>query len=198
LNVHICQAAAANVPALAELAATTYTDAFGHSFSPEDLAAHLAQNLSAAQVARYVAEDVVLLAEITDGAAIAGLAGTTPLAENARGRLAGYVQFGAAGAGYAAQDAAPNARLCAGDQELRRLYVASEFQGRGIGTQLLQAALAHPQMAAAGAICLDVWEHNPGAIRLYARHGFEVIGTRSFAVASGAPTSQDLIMVRKS
>ena len=48
------------------------------------------------------------------------------------------------------------------------------------------------------AIVLDVWEHNPAAQRFYARYGFEVVGARAFVVASGAETSRDLIMVRRS
>ena len=47
-------------------------------------------------------------------------------------------------------------------------------------------------------IFLDVWEHNPGARRFYERYGFVVIGDRSYAVASGAETSLDLIMVQLS
>ena len=47
---------------------------------------------------------------------------------------------------------------------------------------------------ASARIFLDVWEHNPGATQFYERYGFVVIGDRSFAVASGAETSLDLIM----
>jgi ribosomal protein S18 acetylase RimI-like enzyme len=164
-------ATAADVSALADLAVATYVAAFGHSFAPDDLAAHLAQHLSAARIADYVAADIVLVAE-------------------AAGQLVGYVQFGPAGKEYG--DARP------GDQELRRLYVNEGWQGQGIGSRLLAAALAHLQMAAAETIFLDVWEQNPRAIALYARHGFVVVGTRPFAVASGAETSPDLIMARQS
>ena len=143
--------------------------AFGHSFTPEDLAAHLANNLAPANIARFIAEDVVLVAE-------------------AGGRLVGFVQFGTAGPEYAPQSSR--------DQELRRLYVRAESQNQGAGTLLMQAALAHPQLRHAPAIYLDVWEHNQGAQRFYRRHGFEVIGTRQFEVESGAETSLDLIMAR--
>jgi ribosomal protein S18 acetylase RimI-like enzyme len=61
----------------------------------------------------------------------------------------------------------------------------------------MQAALADPQLEHASTIYLDVWEHNPGALRFYRRHGFEVISTRTFAVESGAATSLDLIMARR-
>ena len=171
MEILIRPALAADVPALTELAVTTYITAFGHSFTPEDLAAHLAHNLAPANIARFVAEDVVLVAE-TDG------------------RLVGYVQFGRAGPEYALESD--------GDQKLRRLYVLNDYQNQGAGTLLMQTALAHPPMQTAPAIYLDVWEHNQGARRFYERHGFEVIGTRQFEVESGAETSLDLIMVRRS
>jgi diamine N-acetyltransferase len=170
MDILIRAARAEDVAALTDLAVTTYTAAFGHSFTPEDLAAHLAQNLASANIARFIAEDVVLVAETG-------------------GRLVGFVQFGTAGPAYAPESSR--------DQELRRLYVLAEYQNRGAGTLLMQAALAHPQLQAAPAIYLDVWEHNQGAQRFYARHGFGVIGTCQFEVESDAETSLDLIMVRR-
>jgi diamine N-acetyltransferase len=170
MDILIRPGVADDVPALTELAVTTYIAAFGHSFTPEDLAAHLAHNLEPANIAQFIADDVVLVAE-------------------ADGGLVGFVQFGAAGPEYAPASSR--------DQELRRLYVLGAFQKQGAGTLLMQAALAHPQMQAAPAVYLDVWEHNHGAQRFYARHGFEVVGTRQFEVVSGAETSLDLIMIRR-
>jgi ribosomal protein S18 acetylase RimI-like enzyme len=147
----------------------TYAAAFGHSFEPADLAAHLERNLSRHCFERILREDTVLVAE-------------------AGGRLVGYVQFGDSDG--AAEGVAPN------EQELRRLYVLPAYQNQGIGTQLMVAALNHPAMQQAPRIYLDVWEHNPDAQRFYARHGFKVVGQRQFFVESGAETSLDLIMVR--
>jgi ribosomal protein S18 acetylase RimI-like enzyme len=154
-----------DAPALSALAVETYTEAFGHSFTPEDLAAHLARYLSPEAFLRALKRDIILLAE-------------------AEGGLIGCAQFGDGEGG--------------GDQELRRLYVASDFQNRGVGGALMEAALAHPRMRGAPRILLDVWEHNPGAQRFYQRYGFEVVGTRAFEVESGAPTSLDLVMERRS
>ena len=153
---------------LSELAIQTYTDAFGHSFSAADLAAHLERHLSPDGFARILDADVVLLAEAED-------------------RLIGYLQFGAM---RPLSDYGP-------DQELRRLYVLAEFQNQGVGAALMEAALSHPQMQSATNIYLDVWEHNHGAQRFYQRYGFEVIGFRAFEVESGAETSLDLLMVRR-
>ena len=99
-----------------------------------------------------------------------------------------YVQFGAVNPA-----SAPNT-----EQELRRLYVHRDFQHAGYGTMLMEAALRHPQLHGAASISLDVWEHNHGAQQFYRRYGFEVISTRVFAVESGAATSLDLVMVRRS
>src|SRR5262245_32390702 len=105
-------------PALAELARRTYADAFGGSMSAPDLAAHLEKNLSTEKIAEMLAADTFLLAE-------------------ADGRMVGYVQFGRCDFEQADQ---------ATDQELRRLYVLAEYQNRGVGTQLIEAALEQPGM----------------------------------------------------
>ena len=167
----IRQAERSDASALSDLATQTYTDAFGHSFSADDLAAEIRANMSEACFDRYIDEDVVLIGEID-------------------GRAVGYVQFGSVGA---AVDAAS-----AGDRELRRVHVRPGFQGQGIGRRLMDAAFDHPHLKGARSVYLEVWERNHGAQRFYRRYGFEVIGARRFEVASGAPTDLDLIMVRRS
>jgi len=159
-----------DIAALADLARRTFTDAFGHSVSAPDLASHLQNNLSDAYFRAAAAVDVFLLAEID-------------------ARPIGYAQFGAV--------EIPAPGLSPGDQELRRLYVEPAFQSRGIGRQLLDAALAHPRLKGAEQVFLDVWEENDGARRLYVRYGFTVVGAHTFAVASGAASTRDLIMVRR-
>ncbi len=100
------------------------------------------------------------------------------------GVIVGFAQFGAAGTNSGC------------DAELRRLYVQAGFRNRGIGRSLMTAAFGHPLLRGANRVCLDVWEHNPAAMRFYRRFGFEVVGERRFAVRSGAETSLDLIMAR--
>jgi ribosomal protein S18 acetylase RimI-like enzyme len=160
-----------DVAALAALARSTYADAFGYSFNAADLADHLRNNLSDDYFRRAIDDDVFLGAE-------------------RGGRLIGFVQFGAVS--IAVPTRSPD------DQELRRLYVHADFQGQGIGTRLMEAALAHPRLKAAERIYLDVWERNQRAQAFYRRYGFTVIGAQRFAVASGTAADQDLIMVRRS
>jgi diamine N-acetyltransferase len=166
----IRQAKSDDSKALSELARETYTAAFGHSFTPADLAAHLERNLSPQNFGQMSAEDTILVAEVNV-------------------RMVGFVQFGP---GSLDGEAASG-----NDQELRRLYVQAEFQNKSIGTLLMSVALEHPILKHAERIFLDVWEHNPGAQRFYERHGFIVMGKREFVVESGAETSCDLIMVRQ-
>ena len=154
---------------LSELAQLTYTVAFGHSFASSDLAAHLEKHLSPTRFAQIIEQDVVLLL----------LRG---------GRIVGYVQFGAADSETGSE----------GDQEMRRLYIHPDFQNLGYGGALMKAALRHPTMKGAPTLYLDVWERNPGAQRFYERFGFEPIGVRRFEVASGAETSRDILMARRS
>ena len=152
---------------ISALAVQTYSDAFGHSFSAEDLRSHIDRELSPRVFTRILEQDVVLVAELS-------------------GRLVAFAQFGAAPA-----SAEPRV-----DAELRRLYVHPAFQQQGIGGRLVGAALSHPILANARLIALDVWEQNEGAQRFYRRYGFKPVGTRKFAVASGAETTPDIIMVR--
>jgi diamine N-acetyltransferase len=101
------------------------------------------------------------------------------------GRAIAYVQFGPA--------------KNAGEIEIRRLYVDADFQGKGIGTALLERALASPEVVAAPAVMIDVWEKNERARQLYERLGFRHEGgLEPFVLKSGAIDGYDLILVRRS
>jgi ribosomal protein S18 acetylase RimI-like enzyme len=155
---------------LTELAQRTYTQAFGHSFSPQDLQAHVARHLSQTRIAQMMVEDQWLIAIQA-------------------GSMLGFIQIGdAIGVAGAAKE----------DLELRRLYVSAQHQTKRIGSKLMEAALDLEVLRAAPRIWLDVWEANLGAIRFYQRFGFRIVDTRTFNVASGAETDLDLIMVRRS
>ncbi|MFJ1783094.1 GNAT family N-acetyltransferase [Streptomyces anulatus] len=65
-----------------------------------------------------------------------------------------------------------------GQSEIKRLWTAPEFRGRGIASALLDAALAHAAENGVATVRLSVWEWRTGAIALYERLGFTV--TRSW------------------
>ena len=62
------------------------------------------------------------------------------------------------------------------DQQLNAIYVASEYQGRGIGTRLMERTLKLPRVKSAPHLYLDVWNENTRALQFYAGFGFQVIG----------------------
>lgn len=61
-----------------------------------------------------------------------------------------------------------------GQSEIRRLWTAPEFRGRGIASDLLDAALAHAAKNGVDTVRLSVWEWRTGAVALYERFGFAV------------------------
>ena len=137
--------------------------------APEDLRFVMETRLSDEALALAVREDVVLVAE-------------------ADGALIGFVQLGE---NRIAETGAP------GDQEVRRLYVAAEHQGRGIGGALIEAALAHPRIPAGATVFLTVWEDNFRARAFSRRHGFDAVGTCRLMLANGPADGPEVIMARR-
>jgi len=156
---------------LAELARATFIATYAHTFAPGDLEAHLEAKLSDACVAGWIADDRVLLAVGDDGA------------------LLGFAQIAAAQPEGFAGLPRP------GDIALQRLYVSDTARGRGIGASLIASVLA--AAPADADVYLDVWVENLGAQRLYARHGFGIVGKKVFETKSGINAGDDLVMVRR-
>jgi len=92
----------------------------------------------------------------------AALAERTILVAEENDALVGYVEFD--------------------DTELHRLYVETALQGRGIGRALLETALAHPRLASAERVVLQVWDENTRAVHLYKSVGFRRTGTKKFTI----------------
>jgi diamine N-acetyltransferase len=78
--------------------------------------------------------------------------------------------------------------------EIERIYVLSGYQGRQIGQQLLDHAIAIAQSKALKYIWLGVWENNTNAIRFYQRNGFEAFGSHYFMLGNDKQT--DILMRR--
>jgi ribosomal protein S18 acetylase RimI-like enzyme len=81
------------------------------------------------------------------------------------------------------------------DGAIVRMYVDSNNQSKGLGSQLMEAALA--EMKDCPRVFLDVWCRNEGAIRLYERFGFTTIGEKRLQLPSGPAEDPDLIMARE-
>jgi len=68
--------------------------------------------------------------------------------------------------------------------ELRRLYVAADAQGLGLGTRLLALSLDWMEADSDGPLWIGVWSGNLKAQKLYAAHGFEKAGEYQYPVGS--------------
>lgn len=156
-----------DAPSLAILAERTFRDAFGARNSPENMDLHCA---------KYFGPDIQLR-EIGERGLV------TTLADEA-GRLAGFTQLRPARPSPVVKARKP--------AELSRIYVAAEWQGRGVAQALMDRAFADAARAGCDRLWLGVWEHNPKAMAFYRKSGFEIVGAQSFML--GQERQRDLVM----
>lgn len=157
----------ADLPPLADLARRTWLDAFGDSVSADDAAAEAEDTRSEEYFRAALRTDTILVAE-------------------ADGQLVGYVKFG--------EVEIPEVDAEPGDGGLHRVYVETAQHGRGIGRELVHAALSHPRLQAAPRVYLQVWEENRTAVGLYESLGFRTVGTTRVTIGTNE-VGDDLVMV---
>ena len=88
----------------------------------------------------------------------------------------------------------PHPEAAPGNAELRRLYVAREAQGLGLGTRLLNLSLDWMTANGSGPQWIGFWSGNLKAQKLYAAYGFEKAGDYFFPV--GAWRDDEFILRR--
>ena len=76
--------------------------------------------------------------------------------------------------------------------EIERIYVASEFQGEGLGRYLMEQAIAIATERKKKYAWLGVWEKNEKAVRFYKKYGFYEIGSHTFVM--GEDVQIDYVM----
>ena len=150
-----------DVPALAALGRDSFVAAFGHLYREEDLNAFLVQCYGQAAVAEEIADP----------------AHRHCLAVDADGSLAGFCKLKVP-SDYAEHSQA--VRPIA----LQQLYTDPARTGQGVGTRLMDWALAEAGALGADAVQLSVWSENVAAQRFYARYGFAKIADIDFYVGS--------------
>jgi ribosomal protein S18 acetylase RimI-like enzyme len=162
------------------LAALTFPLACPPEASRTEMATHIAQKLTPARFREWATSDRHALLVCDDGAALLGYAllilgapeGETEAAtvRGASGREAPYV-------------------------ELSKLYVLPHVQGGGIAGKLMRAAAATAAELGPG---LPYWlatnGQNQRAQAFYRKHGFEVIGNRTYVV--GGQEHDDVVLLR--
>lgn len=149
----------ADVPALAALGRESFTAAFGHLYRPADLAAFLAE----------VHDEPVVAEEV------AGEECRHRLAVAEDGTLLGYCKLRYPSKLAKLSDAAD-------PLELGQLYCAASATGRGVGSALMDWALAEAEAGGHDAVVLSVYSENYGAQRFYERYGFARTADTTFKV----------------
>lgn len=158
-------ATAADAPLLARIGRETFTETFGHLYSPENLAAFLKNHC----VENWAAE-------LTDPRF------TIRLAEQ-DGEAVGFAKVGPPGLPF---------EVTGPTTELRQFYVLKPWQGTGVARALMDWVVEEARARGAEQLYLSVFVDNHRAQRFYARYGFEQVGTYAFMVGSHA--DEDLIM----
>jgi len=137
-----------DITPLARLGRESFIAKFAHLYRPEDLGPFLEATYSETAIAAEMANPQRLY----------------QLAER-DSALIGYAKLSlACGWGEYAR----------GDHviELKQLYTAPDVLGRGIGTALMDWAMATARAQGADEMQLSVWSRNHDAQRFYARYGF--------------------------
>jgi diamine N-acetyltransferase len=160
-------ARSADAPRLSRLAATTFRDAFQAESSPEDMERYLAEAFTTEQQAAEIADpgNTILVAEdhSPDGV-----------------ELVGYAHLGS--------ESPPESVVGPVPLELKRLYVARAWHGRGVAQALMNAVLDAARARGAKTLWLGVWERNSRAVAFYEKHGFTRVGEHSFTLGSDVQT----------
>ncbi|VXC82206.1 GNAT family N-acetyltransferase [Sphingomonas sp. AX6] len=147
----------ADAAAIAELARVSFTETFGHLYTPENLAAFLTSHTTE-DWARVLADpDVAVRVAENDGA------------------LIGYARVGPP-----TLPIEPHERAV----ELRQFYLLKPWHGGGHAQTLMDWVIATARANGADALFLSVFVDNVRAQRFYARYGFEDVGRYAFMVGS--------------
>lgn len=152
-----------DAPALTRLGREVFVHTFVEDFEipypPEDLARYLNTSFDVTSTAERLADP----------------AQAWWVAER-DGRLVGFANAG------------PNTLLHEdaerGHAELRRLYLAREAQGMGLGARFMDTILPWMEAHTSGPLWVGVWSGNLRAQRLYARYGFQNVGGYRYPIGS--------------
>ncbi len=78
--------------------------------------------------------------------------------------------------------------------EILRLYVTSNWHGKGVAQSLMAACIEEIKARGSDVIWLGVWERNPRAIAFYRKLGFVEQGDHVFPL--GYDPQRDIVMAR--
>lgn len=162
----------ADTAALADLGRRALTAKFEHLYRPEDFALFLGEAHSDAKIASELADPGMRIAVIEEN-----------------GRLVAFCKL-------VLESTLPGGHSdAARPLELKQLYTDPDRLGGGLGSKLMDWAMAQAQAHGADEIQLSVYSENPEAQRFYHRYGFAKIADIEFWV--GTHCDPELLYARK-
>ncbi|MEU5840531.1 GNAT family N-acetyltransferase [Rhodococcus sp. NPDC047139] len=173
-SVTVDEAGIWDAEAIAQVAATTFPLACPPEAGEDDIADFIERTLSAEKFAEYLSSPERTVLEARTG-----------------GEIVGYLM---------AVDAAPEDPAVAEVVtarpaiEISKMYVMPGHQGSGVSSALMEAIIARATSLGRAGLWLGVNQKNARARRFYEKHGFTVVGVRTFVV--GAQTHDDFVMQR--
>ncbi|MEV6323340.1 GNAT family N-acetyltransferase [Nocardia sp. NPDC051787] len=164
LPVTVDRAGLWDAEALSDVAAATFPLACPPGATPDDIEIFVTDVLSGERFGEYLSDParIVLKARAGDD-------------------IVGYAMLVAGDPGDAAVAEAIGLRPAV---EISKMYVLPGHHGSGVSTALMQAALEWARAEGYPGVWLGVNQENVRAQRFYTKHGFTVVGTRTFTVGN--------------
>ncbi|WP_374230209.1 N-acetyltransferase family protein [Rhodococcus sp. ARC_M12] len=166
-------AALADAHRVAEMAASTFPLACPPGTRAEDIEQFISTVLSVRHFENYIADATrTVLVDQTVEADVVGyalLVSETPTDPDIRAALSTLPTM-----------------------EISKLYVRPTEHGSGAAGRLMSSSLSHARDSGCAAAWLGVNQQNVRAQKFYAKHGFEIVGTKTFVV--GVQTHDDYVM----
>ncbi|OZC99639.1 GNAT family N-acetyltransferase [Rhodococcus sp. 06-235-1A] len=166
-------ARSADAAGIADVAALTFPLACPPGTRPEDIEHFISTVLSVENFEAYIADEArtVLIDEPTEAG------------------ILGYAML------VAGLPADPGIRAVLSAEptlEISKLYVRPTEHGNGVAGRLISSALSYARESGCRGAWLGVNNQNARAQRFYSKHGFEIVGTKTFVV--GVQTHDDYVM----
>ena len=174
MSIEVAPAQVADLAELADVAAQTFPLACPPTAAASDVAAFIAEHLTARRFGEYLADSErrVLIARVDT-------------------RMMGYAMLIRGVHDDADVQRAVTSRPAV---ELSKVYVLSDGHGAGVSGALMSAAVEAARDLGATCVWLGVNQKNQRAQRFYAKQGFAVTGTKTFRL--GSRIENDYVLVR--
>ena len=162
--IRLYRCTAKDLPTLAKISRETFVTAFEKDNNPDDFEVYVSEAFSSKTLKRQLEDPNTLFYFAFDEQDV----------------LVGYVKIN--------QNEAQTELKKKTSVELERIYVLPQYQGKNIGSQLLQKVIDLARTWKKKLLWLGVWEHNPRAIRFYERHGFIKFGEHPYFIGNDEQT----------